>query len=181
MSAFPMFVELDGKPCLVVGGGGVARRKAEALVSFGGKVTVVAPEVQEELKGNPGVTVMLRPFREEDLQQDFFLVIAASDDFEVNARVTEACQARRIPVNRADEGGQGGFLFPALVKKGDLTIGISTGGASPRAAGFFRRIIEAVLHFLHILARFDEIFGLNIQLTCHYDRLAQRDFRWGRV
>lgn len=145
MSAFPMFAELDGKPCLVVGGGGVARRKAEALVSFGGKVTVVAPEVQEELKGNPGVTVMLRPFREEDLQQDFFLVIAASDDFEVNARVTEACQARRIPVNRADEGGQGGFLFPALVKKGDLTIGISTGGASPRAAGFFRRIIEAAL------------------------------------
>lgn len=145
MSAFPMFVELGGKNCLVVGGGSVARRKAEALVSFGAEVTVVAPEIVQELLDNPGVTALVRPFREEDLQKDFFLVIAASDDPGVNGWVTQLCQARRIPVNRADENGSGGFLFPALVKKGDLTVGISTGGASPKAAGFFRRLIEAAL------------------------------------
>ena len=145
MSAFPMFVELGGKNCLVVGGGAVARRKAEALVNFGAEVTVVAPEIEARLRENPGVTALLRPFREADLQADYLLVIAASDDPAVNARVTELCQARRIPVNRADENGSGGFLFPALVKKGDLTVGISTGGASPKAAGFFRRLIEAAL------------------------------------
>lgn len=145
MSAFPMFVELGGRRCLVVGGGNVARRKAESLLSFGAEVTVVAPEIQEALKGHPAVTAMERPFREADLEEAYFFVIAASDDPAVNARVAALCQSRHIPVNRADENGSAGFLFPALVKKGDLTVGISTGGASPRAAGYFRRLIEAAL------------------------------------
>ena len=145
MSAFPLFVEIEGRSCLVVGGGKVARRKAEALAEFGARVTVVAPEISRELCANPKVTVLARPFRERDLEADYFLVVAASDDPSVNARVTALCQARRIPVNRADENGSGGFLFPALVKKGDLTLGICTGGASPKAASHFRRLMEAAL------------------------------------
>lgn len=144
MSAFPFFVELEGKRCLVVGGGKVARRKAEALLSFGAQVTLVAPEIQEVLCRNPGFDLWQRPFREADLE-GFDFVIAASDDFTVNERVAMLCHARKIPVNRADEDGSQGFLFPALVKRGDLTIGISTSGASPTAAGVFRRWIEAGL------------------------------------
>ena len=145
MSAFPMFVELAGESCLVVGGGQVAARKARVLMDCGAAVTVAAPEIGEELKQNPAVTILERPFREADLETDWALVIAASDDPQVNARVTALCRERRIPVNRADGGGRGGFLFPALIQRGDLTVGISTGGASPAAAGYFRRLVEAVL------------------------------------
>ena len=145
MSEFPMFVELAGESCLVVGGGQVAGRKTRVLTDCGALVTVAAPEIGEELKRNPAVTILERPFREEDLEKDWALVIAASDDPQVNARVTALCREKRIPVNRADEQGKGGFLFPALIHRGDLTIGISTGGASPAAAGYFRRLIETVL------------------------------------
>lgn len=145
MSEFPMFVELAGESCLVVGGGQVAGRKARVLTDCGALVTVAAPEIGEELKRNPAVTILERPFREEDLEKDWTLVIAASDDPQVNARVTALCREKRIQVNRADEQGKGGFLFPALIQRGDLTVGISTGGASPAAAGYFRRLIETVL------------------------------------
>lgn len=143
MSAFPMFIELEGKSCLVVGGGSVARRKALALLDCGGKVTLVAPRAEEALLSHPGVTVLLRVFQESDLERDWALVIAASDDPQVNAQVAEGCGKRRIPVNRADE--QEGFLFPALIQRGDLTVGISTGGASPWASGYIRRLLEATL------------------------------------
>ena len=145
MSLFPFFTEIGGKRCLVVGGGAVARRKAEALIEFGAAITLVAPAVDEELKINPDVTVRQRQFREEDFEEDWAFVIAASDDPAVNARVAALCDLRRIPVNRADEPGRAGFVFPALIKRGDLTIGISTGASSPRAAGFLRRLIEGVL------------------------------------
>ena len=145
MSAFPFFVELEGKSCLVVGGGKVAQRKVQVLLSFGPEVTVVAPEIQREIKENTAVTILERPFRETDIQDGYDFVIAASDDSRVNAWVAELCRERNVPVNRADEDGSEGFLFPALVKRGDLTVGISTGGASPTAAAYFRRLIEATL------------------------------------
>ena len=145
MSLFPFFTEIGGKRCRVGGGGAVARRKAEALIEFGAAITLVAPAVDEELKINPAVTVRQRQFREEDFEEDWAFVIAASDDPAVNARVAALCDLRRIPVNRADEPGRAGFVFPALIKRGDLTIGISTGASSPRAAGFLRRLIEGVL------------------------------------
>ena len=109
MSEFPMFVELAGESCLVVGGGQVAGRKTRVLTDCGALVTVAAPEIGEELKRNPAVTILERPFREEDLEKDWALVIAASDDPQVNARVTALCREKRIPVNRADEQGKGGF------------------------------------------------------------------------
>ena len=89
MSAFPFFVELEGKSCLVVGGGKVAQRKAQVLLSFGPKVTVVAPEIQREIKENTAVTILERPFRETDIQDGYDFVIAASDDSRVNDRVSE--------------------------------------------------------------------------------------------
>ena len=145
MSAFPMFVELSEKRCLVVGGGEVACRKIQVLTDCGGLVTVVAPEIKEELQRNPRICLIHRPFQESDLEENWFLVIVASDDPSVNGRVTELCRKKRIPVNRADEQTEDGFFFPALIQRGDLTIGISTSGASPAAAGYFRRLIDRVL------------------------------------
>lgn len=145
MSAFPFFVELEGIPCLMVGGGRVAWRKTQALLSCGARVTVVAPALVGDWSSHPGLTCLQRPFREADICPDYRFVIAASDDWAVNARVATLCRERSIPFNRADEGGSEGFLFPALVQKGDLTIGISTSGASPRAAHRIRQLVEAAL------------------------------------
>lgn len=170
MSAFPMFVELAGEACLVVGGGGVAGRKALTLLQCGANVTLVAPE--QTFEEQPGITVLLRPFQEADLDGNWALVIAASDDPVVNARVAALCRARKIPVNRADEPE--GFLFPALIHRGALTVGISTGGASPWAAGYFRRLLEAFLpeNCEEIL---DSLRELRAELKTHFPRGKQRE------
>jgi len=145
MSLFPIFVELEGRTVLIVGGGAVARHKAQALLPFGPRLVVVAPELQPELLEIPGVQFRMHAFCPEDLDCDPVFAVAATDDLTVNRQVAAACRARCIPVNIVDADNGGDFPFPALVKRGDLTVGISTGGASPRAAGFLRRKIEEIL------------------------------------
>lgn len=145
MSGFPFFMEIGGKTGLIVGGGEVARRKAEKLLDFGAELIVVAPEILDDLKNREQVTALERPFREEDLDCKPAFVVTATDEPAVNRKVAEACQARNILVNVADDEGACGFVFPALVKKGDMIVGISTDGASPTAARVYRQRIEASL------------------------------------
>ena len=150
---FPLFVELEEKPCLIVGGGTVALRKAEKLLSYGARLTAVAPTFApgwEALSGpRPGapsgcVAFLRRAFCPSDIDGQT-LVIAATDDALVNAAVAAQCRAARIPVNAVDDPANCTFLFPALVRRGALSVGISTGGASPTAAATVRRRIESVL------------------------------------
>ncbi len=145
MSGFPIFVELAGRTVLVVGGGAVARHKVEVLRPFGPRLLVIAPEIQPELLEIPGVQFRSHAFCPEDLDCDPVFAVAATDDLAVNRRVAAACRARNIPVNIVDADNGGDFPFPALVKRGNLTVGVSTGGASPRAAGYFRQRIEEIL------------------------------------
>ena len=143
MSYFPFFVELDGVRGLVVGGGPVALRKAEKLLPYGPVLTVVAPEVEPELSEQPGVTLVRRPFQEEDLEGASFVIAAATP--EVDRQVAGLCRERGIPINVVDDKEACTFLFPALVKSGSLTVGISTGGASPTAAVYLKEQIENLL------------------------------------
>lgn len=145
MSVFPIFTELEGRTVLIVGGGAVARHRAQALLPFGPRLVVIAPEIQPELLKTPDVRFYERAFRPEDLDCDPVFAVAATDDLTVNRQVAAACRERHIPVNIVDADNGGDFPFPALVKRGDLTVGISTGGASPRAAGYFRQKIERLL------------------------------------
>ena len=144
MGCFPLFIELEGRPCLVAGGGRVALRKVKKLLPFGPRVTVVAPEVCPELAAVPGVRFVRRRVRPADLRGQT-LVIAATDNTEMNRRIAAVCRARRIPVNVVDDPRAGSFLFPALAQRGPLTVGISTGGASPDAAVYVKRRVEAAL------------------------------------
>lgn len=144
MGYFPFFVELSGQPGLIVGGGSVALRKLEKLLPFGPRLTVVAPEIDPAIRQLEGVRLLECPFAPEDLEGQAF-VIAATDSRPVNQQVAALCRARRILVDVADDGSEGTFLFPALVRRGDLTVGISTGGASPGAAAYLRRQVEALL------------------------------------
>lgn len=144
MGCFPLFVELEGRPCLVAGGGRVALRKVRKLLPFGPRITVVAPAVCPALAALPGVRILRRRARPADLRNQT-LVIAATDDAALNRRLAAACRARRIPVNVVDDPAACGFFFPALVRRGPLTVGVGTGGASPTAAAWVKGRIEAAL------------------------------------
>ena len=145
MPHFPLFVDLCGQPILVVGGGAVALRKLHKLAPYGGKATVVAPDILPEIAALPGITLRRRPFRVWDLMPRPSLVIAATDDPAVNHRISALCQKRHIPVNVADDPEHCTFLFPALVQQGRFSAGISTGGASPTAAACFRTQLQSLL------------------------------------
>jgi siroheme synthase-like protein len=144
MGYFPFFTELSGKRGLIVGGGAVALRKAEKLLPYGPRLTVVAPRFLPEFFDLPGVTLCPRTFAPSDLDQIFFAV-AATDSSSLNREISALCQAQRIPVNAVDDKEHCTFLFPALVRRGDLSVGISTGGASPTAAIWLKEQIAALL------------------------------------
>ena len=151
---FPLFIELEGRPCLVVGGGPVAVRKTQALVECGAKVTVVAGTngqgarlSGEDSFGGTGVSpvrVVRRDFADGDVE-GMALVVSATNDRAVNRRVAELCEARGVPVNVVDDPANCTFIFPAVVRKGPMTVAVSSGGACPVAAKMVRDKVAAAL------------------------------------
>lgn len=142
MPNFPMFVSLAGKRVIILGGGAVALRKLRKLLPYDPAPVVIAPEILPEIQAMAGVTVRRRPFRAWDLSRKPALVIAATNDRKVNARAAALCKKRGIPVNVADDPALCTFLFPALVQQGKFSAGISTGGASPTAAVYYKELLQ---------------------------------------
>ena len=140
MAYFPLFVELSGKKCVIVGGGTVARRKAEKLLDFGADLTVIAPKISVKLEKMP-VRCVHRAFADSDLD-GAFLVIAATDDRSLNHRIYTLCTAAKIPVNSVDDAENCSFLFPALVHEEPVTVGICTGGKAPTFAKYLRMLVD---------------------------------------
>ena len=138
---YPVNLVLDGRCCLVVGGGKVALRKVEGLLACGGRVTVVAPRVNSELRALSDVTIEERPWRSDDLE-GMWLVIAATDDPAVNRAVYDAGQRAGVWVNGADDPANCSFTLPSVVRRGDLQVTVSTGGRSPALATWLRRRLE---------------------------------------
>ena len=155
MAYFPFFVDLEDKRGLVVGGGAVALRKAEKLLPYGPRLTAVAPEFRSEFRELQGVELLRRPFEQTDLKDCDFAVVA-TDDRALNRDAAELCKERRIPVNVADSREDSTFLFPALLRRGELSVGVSASGASPAAAAWVRdrfakalpENLEEILEFL---------------------------------
>ena len=144
MAYFPFFVDFTDKPGLVVGGGAVAARKVEKLLPYGPQLTVVAPDLCRELTETAGLVCLRRPFRAEDLAGQTF-VIAATDRPAENRRIASLCREKNIPVNVVDDREACTFLFPALVRRGPLSVGISTGGTSPTAAIYVKEQLQSLL------------------------------------
>ena len=144
MAYFPFFIDLEQKEGLIVGGGGVALGKARRLLPYGPRLTVAAPRLRPDFYGLEGVVLLERPFAPELLEGKFF-VIAATGDVPLDRSVAGLCRERNILVNVADDREACGFLFPSLVKRGSLSVGVSTGGASPAMAAYLRRRIEEAL------------------------------------
>jgi precorrin-2 dehydrogenase/sirohydrochlorin ferrochelatase len=147
MDMFPIFLKLEGRPCLVVGAGTIATPKIASLLAAGGAVTVVAPEVTEDIsaQGREGKFILhQREFQSSDLE-GMFLVITATNVKSVNHEVAEAARARNILCNSVDDPPDCDFFYPSLVKRGDLQIAISTAGKSPALAQRLREEIDVLL------------------------------------
>jgi siroheme synthase-like protein len=140
---YPVNLVVHGRRCLVVGGGAVARRKAEGLLASVAHVTVVAPEVEPELAALP-VTVERRPYRAGEAG-GYRLVIAATDDPGANADVARDADAAGVWVNAVDDLDWCSFTLPSVARRGPIQVAVSTGGYSPALAAWLRRRIEADL------------------------------------
>ncbi len=137
-------LRLEGRSCLVVGGGDIALEKVEGLLACGGKVTVIAPEATnaeiESLASEGSITWERRPFADADLERRF-IAIAATNDTDVNISVYEGAERRAMLVNVVDVPSLCNFILPAILRTGPLAIAISTAGASPALAKRIKREI----------------------------------------
>lgn len=144
MAFFPFFIDISGRKILIVGGGNVALRKAEKLLSFGADIAAVSPAFCGGFAALDGVMLYCRRFSDCDID-GAFAVIAATDDRELNAHIYELCTQRNILVNTVDDPENCGFYFPALVQSGNVTAGISTGGESPIFARYIKEKVAGTL------------------------------------
>ena len=147
MKFLPVFLDVNDRPCLVVGGGKVAARKVALLIRSGADVTVVSPVLCDELaklRDKGGIHHEAREFDNQDIQ-DRVLVIAATDDEAVNRKVSELATSRRIPVNVVDTPALCSFIVPSIVDRSPVQVAISTGGASPVLARLLRARIESFI------------------------------------
>lgn len=150
MSVFPLFIDLRDRKCVVVGGGRIAAGKIETLIDFNAEMVVISPEIIDtilELKQNRVLTHLGKTYSEGDLE-GAFLVIAATSDRAVNARVAEEAGKKNIFVNVADDVERCTFIFPSVVKKNELVIGITTSGSYPALSKSIRKKIEKLLAHL---------------------------------
>jgi precorrin-2 dehydrogenase / sirohydrochlorin ferrochelatase len=143
---YPVFLNVAGRRCLVVGGGRVAERKAEKLAEAGARVVVVAPEATEELErmaAGGGISLEKRPYAAGEAA-GYFLVIASTGNPEVNRRVSGDAESAGRPVNVVDVPELCNFFVPSIVRRGDLQIAISTAGAAPSLAKKIRKDLDAL-------------------------------------
>ncbi len=144
MSFYPVFIELEGKKVLVVGGGAVACRKVQTLLECGARVFLAAhvltPELQEMVERET-IHFLGREFKDEYLN-NAFMVIAATDDKALNHQISVCARNQRVLVNAVDQPPDCDFIVPSILKRGDLQIAISTSGKSPALARRIRKGLE---------------------------------------
>jgi precorrin-2 dehydrogenase/sirohydrochlorin ferrochelatase len=141
---YPVNLRVDGRRCLVVGGGAVARQKVQGLLDAAAEVHVVAPDIVDDIIAMPGVTTEARPYRPGEVA-GYRLVITATDDPAVNRQVFLDGEEHGVWVNSADDPDNCAFVLPARVRRGPLLVTISTGGQSPAVATWLRRRLEGEL------------------------------------
>lgn len=144
MQYYPVQLDIRGRQCLVVGGGAVGSRKVDGLLSCGARVTVVSPQITESLRrlgARGAVTLWEREYAAADLA-GMFLVIGATDDQDLNRRLSADAAQLKILCNIADRPEKCNFILPAVVQRGDLVITVSTSGKSPALAKKLRQTLE---------------------------------------
>lgn len=139
---FPVFLKLADRPVVMIGGGTVATSKLKGLLDAGARVTVVAPAVTSEIEAS-GVTIRRRRFEPTDLDRAWLVVAAASAT--VNRAVAAAAEQRHLFVNAVDDPPNASAYLGGVVRRGGVTVAISTDGQAPALAGLIRQALEALL------------------------------------
>jgi len=143
---YPIFLDLAEKRCVVIGGGRVAERKCTSLIKAGARVTVISPEITKRLsayKEKGMIRHIPRGYRKGDIRSAF-LVIAATASEETNRRIAEDARGGNTLLNVVDTPSLCNFIVPSVVRRGLLTIAISTGGASPALAKEIRKELQRI-------------------------------------
>jgi len=144
---YPLFADLTGRLCVVIGGGSIAQRKVATLLRYGAAVTVVSPTLTKRLTASVRqgrVRHLARPFQPNDLR-GAWLVCAATDDQAINVHVFREASRRRVFTNVVDQPALCSFIAPALFRRGALTVAVSTGGTSPSLAKQVCRDLERTI------------------------------------
>ncbi len=179
MNYYPIFLNLQGRRCVVIGGGVIAEGKVRGLLDAEAAVIVIAPELTPNLQtwvDEGRVGHLTRAYQAGDLA-GAFLAISATDDREVNARVWEEATARNLPVNVVDDTPHCNFIAPSILRRGALTVAISTSGKAPALAVRLREQLEHTLGDEH--ARFLELAGtLREPLAARYPSFERRKALW---
>ena len=184
MAYFPFMIDMKDKDCLVVGGGRIACRKVSDLLRFGAHVTVVSIGICDEIRAMQDIRIIEKEYHTEDIFGRF-LVIAATDQEDINRKIASQCEERQILVNAVDIKDACSFIFPAIIKKDDLVVGISTGGNSPAGAAFLKEKIEQSIppyyeKNMEVLGKFrgrvsEEIADPALRKKLYYDLLRKAD------
>ena len=144
MSYFPIYLDMAGRRCLVVGGGAVAERKIANLLEAGAKVTVISPDATETVASwskNNSIQFLARHYQRGDVK-GHELVFVATNDGSVNAQVHQDGKEDGVWINAADDPNHCDFILPSVLRRGDLTVAISSGGNSPALARTIREELE---------------------------------------
>jgi precorrin-2 dehydrogenase/sirohydrochlorin ferrochelatase len=141
---YPIFLNIQGRKCLVIGGGKVALRKVKVLLEHGSDVKVISPVLCPELNqlaADGAIRAIKRDYKSEDLQHAF-IAIAATDDAKTNERVASEARRREILTNVVDDPKNSDFIVPSYFERGDIIIAVSTSGRSPALARKIRSQLE---------------------------------------
>ncbi len=144
MSYFPAFLKLDNKKILIVGGGNIAYEKLQRLLDFTKDITVIAPQLSAEMFDaieKEKLELKKRSYEKGDIKE-FAVVIIAVDDIPLQAEIFEESKEYKCLCNAVDSVDYCDFIFPSYVKQDDLTIAVSTSGASPAVAKHFKRYLQ---------------------------------------
>ncbi|MBI4989889.1 MAG: uroporphyrinogen-III C-methyltransferase [Rhodocyclales bacterium] len=182
MDFLPIFLNIKGARCLVVGGGAIAARKVGLLLGCGARVAVVAPDLGETLaaeKAAGRIEHIAARFAGEHLA-GAAVVIAATDDHAVNAAVSRAAKARDLPVNVVDSPELCSFIFPSIVDRSPMIVAVSTGGASPVLARLMRAKLETMIPAAY--GRLAQLaHDLRDSVKQHFANPAQRRIFWEKT
>ncbi len=144
---YPIYLDIEDRDVLIVGGGNVCARKAETMMKYGARVTIVSPDVTDEIArwaDERRLTVQRKRYEEADLAGRS-IVIASTDDLCINGRIARDCRRRRIPVNVVDVTHLCEFIVPAIVEQGSIQLAVSTGGKSPALARTLKEDLQRLV------------------------------------
>ena len=175
MAKYPIFLEMAGNKAVIIGGGQVAYRKAESLLSAGSKLTIIAETICDDIKKlcQTANAILIEAEYDEKYLSDSILVIAATDDMPLNKKVYEYCRSRRILCNIVDVPELCDFYIPSVVKRGALQIAISTDGGCPAYARKLRENLSEIITDNH--GRFlDELDKIRKQIISQVADIVKR-------